>query len=150
VELLQIDYTKLFVGPYGLLTSPYGSAYLEDAKAVMGDSTMDVKKRYREEGLDISLKEAPDHIVIELEFMYFLAFKEIEAIGNSDDGGAARYREKQKAFLDTHLGIWVSEFADNVEANAQTGFYKYLARITKSFVMKDLNRLADNLVGSFR
>ncbi|MBM2831889.1 MAG: torD6, partial [Dehalococcoidia bacterium] len=41
----------LFVGPYRLLAPPYWSAYLEDARVVMGDSTMDVKNRYREEGL---------------------------------------------------------------------------------------------------
>jgi TorA maturation chaperone TorD len=150
VEPLQIDYSKLFVGPYGLLAPPYGSAYFEDARRVMGDSTMDVKSRYREEGLDIGLKEAPDHIAIELEFMYFLIFKEIEAIRNSDDGSAASYLVKQKAFLDAHLGIWVSEFTDNIAANAETEFYRNLARITESFVEKDRSRLDDNLTYSFR
>ena len=146
VESLKIDYSKLFVGPYGLLAPPYGSMYLEDTRMVMGNSTMDVRNKYEEEGLAISLKEAPDHIAIELEFIYFLIFKEIEAIRNSDSGNAARYLEKQQVFLETHLGIWVSEFADNVEANAQTEFYRNLARLTKSFVKKDLKSLSDNSI----
>ncbi len=146
LESLKIDYSKLFVGPYGLLAPPYGSMYLEDTSRVMGNSTMDVKNKYEEEGLDICLKEAPDHITIELEFMYFLIHKEVEAIGFSDSVTAASYLKKQKVFLETHLGEWVSEFANNVEANAQTEFYKNLARLTKSFVKKDLKRLSDNSI----
>ena len=144
VESLKIDYSKLFVGPYGLLAPPYGSMYMEDAKMVMGNSTMDVRNRYAEEGLNVSLKEAPDHIAIELEFIYLLIFREIDAIRNSDFGTAARYLKKQQVFLETHLGMWVSEFADNVAENARTEFYKNLARLTESFVKKDLTSLSDN------
>ncbi len=146
LESLKIDYSKLFVGPYGLLAPPYGSMYLEDTRRVMGNSTMDVRNKYEEEGLDIGLKEAPDHITIELEFMYFLIFKEIEVIRNSDSGNTASYLKKQKVFLETHLGIWVSEFANNVEVNAQTEFYKTLGRLTKSFVEEDLESLSDNSI----
>jgi len=42
VQLLMVDYSKLFVGPYQLLAPPYGSVYLEDGK-LMGESTMDVR-----------------------------------------------------------------------------------------------------------
>jgi TorA maturation chaperone TorD len=144
--LLTVDYSKLFVGPYELLAPPYGSVYLEDKSRVMGDSTVDVKIRYAEEELDIGLKEAPDHIAIELEFMYFLIFSEVEAIRISDSGTAANYLKKQKAFLETHLGIWVSDFADKVEANAETTFYRNLARLTDLFVKEDLMTLSQTPV----
>ncbi len=149
IESIKIDYSKLFLGPYSLIAPPYGSVYLENTRRVMGDSTMDVMKRYTEEGLDISIKEVPDHIAIELEFMYLLIFKQIEAITNSDSGSAASYLRKQKAFLETHLGIWVSEFANNVEANGQTEFYKNLARCTRLFVLEDLKSLPDKLTVGF-
>jgi TorA maturation chaperone TorD len=129
IESLKVDYSKLFVGPYELLAPPYGSVYLEDARRVMGNSTMDAMNKYREEGLDSILKEAPDHIAIELEYMYFLS--------------------PQKACLDSHLGRWVSEFANNVEANGQTEFYKNLARCTRLFVLEDLKSLPDKLTVSF-
>ena len=146
IESLVVDYSKLFVGPYGLLAPPYGSVYLEPMGQVMGNSTLDVKDKYAEEGLAISLKEAPDHIAIELEFMYFLIFKQVEAMRNSDYGNATGYLRKQKAFLESHLGIWVSEFANNVEANGQTEFYKNIARSTKLFVREDLKSLSDNSI----
>ncbi len=146
IESLKIDYSKLFVGPYSLIAPPYGSVYLENTRRIMGNSTIDVMNRYREEGLDIGIKEVPDHIAIELEFMYLLIFKQGEAIRNSDSGNAVSYLRKQKAFLESHLGIWVSEFANNVEANGQTEFYKNLARSTKLFVEKDLRSLSENSI----
>lgn len=143
IELLKIDYSKLFLGPYQLLAPPYGSVYLEDARRVMGNSTIDAKNRYEAEGLEIGLKEAPDHIAIELEFMYFLIFKEIEAARNSDNAQALNFITKQEAFLKTHLGMWVSEFGDRVEEKAETAFYKVLGRITRAFVCEDRDTMSD-------
>lgn len=143
IKLLKIDFSRLFLGPFKLPAPPYGSLYLEKSGMTMGESTIDAKARYREEGLDITFKEAPDHIAIELEFMYFLIFREIEAQEQSDTASAERFFEKQKSFLSEHLGAWISEFTDTVEANAQTPLYKNLARLTKSFVENDLKNLLD-------
>ena len=144
VESLKVDYAKLFVGPYELLAPPYGSVYLENGK-LMGDSTMDVKNWYALEGLEITLREVPDHIALELEFVYFLISKETEAISNSSSENAIHYLEKQKAFVETHLGQWVSAFADRVKERAETEFYRSLAYATESFVRSDLENLYDSL-----
>jgi len=68
-EALKVDFARLFVGPYKLLAAPYGSVYLDSGRTMMGDSTLDVKNRYREAGLNTAtnFKEAPDHITAELE-----------------------------------------------------------------------------------
>lgn len=145
IEHLSIDYSRLFVGPFELLAPPYGSVYLEGERRVMGDSTIDARNRYQELGLDLSggLKEAPDHIAIEMEFMYYLIFKEIESIERADLESGMDYLQQQRAFLEDHLGAWVSEFADNVEENARTDFYKNLARATKVFVQKDASDISE-------
>jgi TorA maturation chaperone TorD len=139
IDSLIKDYTKLFVGPYGILAPPYGSLYLEDSDRVMGSSTLDAIRCYKEEGLDVCLKEAPDHIAIELEYMYFLIFKELEATKNNDFESVSQYQEKQRTFLNNHLGAWIPDFTDKIEANAQTEFYKIIARITKNLIEKDTN-----------
>ncbi|UCE97476.1 MAG: molecular chaperone TorD family protein [Dehalococcoidia bacterium] len=141
LDSLIIDYTKLFIGPYGLLAPPYGSIYLEENDRVMGNSTMDARRSYIEEGLDICLKDAPDHIAIELEFMYFLVFKEIEAAKSDDYDSILSYREKQRVFLKNHLGAWASDFTSKIKASAQTEFYKNLARITKNFIDNEKRNL---------
>ena len=69
-ESLKSDFSRLFIGPFKLLAPPYGSIYLDGNSCLMGASTMEVRQLYRNEGLNPVIKEAPDHIAIELEFMY--------------------------------------------------------------------------------
>ena len=152
LEKLKIDFARLFAGPYSLLAPPYGSVYLEGERQIMGDSTLDVQNRYRKEGVELSdsFRDVPDHIAAELEFMYFLVFKEIQALENSDVDTTIDYFEKQRAFLSEHLGAWVFEFADSIEKEAETEFYKNLARLTKAFVRQDLDYLSDlPLLGAY-
>ena len=143
IDSLKVDYTRLFIGPYRLLAPPYGSVYMEKNRMVMGDSTMDAKQRYQEAGLNLTLKEAPDHVAIELEFMHFLIFKEIEALSNDDMNRGIDLLQKQKAFLQIHLGVWVAEFTRSVGDNAETDFYRRLAQATQRFVLDDLNLLSE-------
>lgn len=142
-KTLAIEFARLFVGPYHLLAPPYGSVYLEKERRVMGDSTMDVKKRYSKAGLDISekFKDAPDHISAELEFMYYLIYKEIEAINTGAAEDASEQLIKQKSFLFNHLGNWVPHFTGLLLEKAKTGFYRNLAFVTRKFVAEDLDYL---------
>ena len=76
-EELAVDHARLFVGPFGLKAPPYGSLYLDGDGKVMGNSTMRVIQIYEEEGLEIDAEftELPDHVAVELEFMYYLAHR---------------------------------------------------------------------------
>lgn len=143
LESLKIDFSRLFVGPYKLLAPPYGSVYLEDGKLI-GDSTIDVKEWYENEGLDIVIKDAPDHISMELEFMYFLITKQIEAIKDSNLQQVQSYLQKQSSFLQTHLAMWLPGFAGNVQQNAETDFYVQLSGLTNNFVQKDIKSLVED------
>lgn len=142
---LQVDHAALFVGPFELLAPPYGSVYLEEGRKIMGNSTIDAQHRYREAGLQVSdnFKEAPDHIVVELEFLHYLIFNEIEALDQYDIARALGHLETQNAFLHDHLGAWLNSFTENVEKNAQTNFYKNLALVTKHFVQLDHTNVTD-------
>ena len=80
---------------------------------------------------------------LELEFVYVLVLKEIDAVENSNAAIAGRCRSKQASFLNNHLGSWVSQFADAVQTHAQTGFYRALAHATRSLVMQDLQEFCD-------
>ena len=146
-ELLEIDYARLFVGPFNLLAPPYGSVYLEGERQVMGASTADVQMRYRAAGLDVDtgFKDAPDHVAAELEFMHFLIFKAMEAAGQGDADQVIACLTNQQSFLEIHLGAWIHEFADNVVKNAATSFYRNLARTTEIFIRNDYHVLTSVL-----
>ena len=147
IQELKVDYARLFVGPYTLLAPPYGSVYMEQERRVMGNSTMDVIKRYRESGLavDKEFKDAPDHIAAELEFMHYLIYKEIEAANQGDLNSIFACLLNQQSFLKVHLGAWVSEFARNVMDNARTSCYRDLARITDEFIKDDCQAISEVL-----
>ena len=139
IDTLTVDFSRLFVGPYSLLAPPYGSVYLEGKRRLMEDSTMDILLRYADAGLTTSedFNDIPDHIRAELEFMHYLIIKEIDAAYNGDTNQLTTILESQRAFLENHLCAWISDFADNVAANAQTAFYRKLARTTEAFVNDD-------------
>ena len=106
IQELKVDYARLFVGPYTLLAPPYGSVYLEPERRIMGNSTMDVIKRYRQSGIVVAgdFKDAPDHITAELEFMHYLIYKEIEANNRGDANSTFTCLLNQQSFLQDHLG----------------------------------------------
>lgn len=145
IESLRVEYAKLFVGPFEVLAPPYGSVYLDNSERVMTDSTMDVMDRYREVGLDTDIDEPADHVAAELEFMYVLLVREIEAISKSNHDDAVEYLRRQQDFLNRHLGRWIADFTDEVTDYAETDFYRTLARETESFVTNDVDRVADRL-----
>ncbi len=76
---LSIDHAALFVGPFELIAAPYGSVYIDKKRTVMGDSSQNVAHCYQDAGVSVDVKEPPDHIAIELEFLHFLCSKEATA-----------------------------------------------------------------------
>lgn len=137
-EELLVDYSRLFVGPAELLAAPYGSVYLEKDRRVMGDSTMAVLDFYKSRGLvmDGDFKELPDHIAVELEFMYYLVFKEIEALELPDMTAAAAVLESQEFFMNKFLCPWADKLADKMMEGAETAFYRALAGCLAALIYK--------------
>ena len=138
---LLLDYTRLFLGPFGILAKPYGSVYLDGENIVMGDSTMRALALYREGGFEMAedFREMPDHVALELEFLYLLNFRrggEIEAREQ------ARLDGLKRGFLAEHLGRWIGEFADAMRNGAETRFFTQLADMTEKVVLEDLREQA--------
>ena len=135
-----VDYAKLFVGPFNLLAAPYSSVYLGHERRVMGDSTIEAVNLYQEAGLVINenLKDAPDHIKVELEFMQYLIMKNI---ATGDD----KFLKLQKEFLVNHLALWVVDFKEAVTANSKTILYKNLVAVTNIFISLDQQFLSEKI-----
>jgi TorA maturation chaperone TorD len=139
-EELLVDYAKLFVGPNELIAPPYGSIYLDKERKVMGDSTIKTMELYREAGLAINddFKELPDHIAVELEFMYYLIFKETEALEKSDIDTAHKFIKMQQEFLNSFLGLWINNFCEKIKNGTDNEFYLALAECVSAFIMNSV------------
>jgi TorA maturation chaperone TorD len=135
-EELLVEYSRLFIGPFGVIAPPYGSVYLDGERRVMGDSTMKVIGMYRNEGLSGSsdARELPDHVAVELEFMSYLVFKEIKALETSDLRAAAAAVEKQERFSGEILRRWIPPFCEMIKENTENGFYTALAQCASTFI----------------
>lgn len=141
-DALLLDYTRLFLGPFNILAKPYGSIYLDGDQVIMGDSTMAVMARYREGGfqIDESFSEVPDHVAVELEFLYLLNAR----LGNRDTQAdqRAHLAALKHSFLSEHLGRWVTPFTEAMESAADSGFYQKVAALTRRLVLDDLQETA--------
>ena len=143
---LLLDYTRLFLGPSHILAKPYGSFWLEEQKTLMGESTMAVRELYRAGGFDMDeeFKELPDHVAVEMEFLYLLIFRQNEARQNGDQERLNAVTAMKKRFLAEHLGRWIGPFAETVKNSAESIFYRQLAELTALFVSMEARRDAED------
>lgn len=141
---LEVEYSRLFVGPYKPLVYPCESIFLEAYRrgATGGQYLVEA---YRQEGLGLTsdFKELPDHISAEFEFMAHLCSKEIEADEAGRWQSAFNYEDKQEAFIKEHIIVWVPAFLQIIERATTSDFYKSLARIAWQFIRWDYERLSE-------
>lgn len=97
---------------------------------------MKVIGMYRNQGLSGSadVRELPDHVAVELEFMSSLVFEEIKAMGKSDLRAAVEAVEKQERFSGEFLRRWIPPFCERIKENTENGFYTALAQCASTFI----------------
>lgn len=124
---LQVDYAKLFVGPFKLLANPYGSCYLENENMIMGSTTKAVEKLYLEAGLNVAkdVYEVSDHVAIELEFLHFLLSK----ISLNQD--AEKHRDIFDRMYPVYCEPFFEKLSDKIIENAETSYYKNVGEILR-------------------
>lgn len=106
----------------------------------------DISGFYRAFGFVVgnSVRERPDHLAVELEFMHLLAIKEAYAAGNGSVAHVEICVEAQGKFLHDHLGGWIGLFAQSLALNA-AGAYLALAEFAAAYVTADAARLGVTL-----
>lgn len=135
-QTLLVDYTRLFLGPVETLAKPYGTAWQGAPVQTEDNPPPAVLELYREGGFDIDpeFMELPDHVAVELEFLYLLTFNRNQAVRAGQLDAASAIERLQQRFMGEHLGAWIVPFAAAVAAGAQTAFYRELAAFTERFV----------------
>jgi putative dimethyl sulfoxide reductase chaperone len=130
---LEVEYARLFVGPFQVVAPPYSSVYSGNEPRMMGESTQTAIDFYLQAGLDPSEtnKEPPDHISTELEFLYYLVFKFVE----SQD---RRFTQLADSFLDHHVRHWVPSFIQRLKQGTQVTFYQKLSDLLNDFMTLEL------------
>ena len=137
---LKREYTRLFINAFPhVVAPPYGSIYLEKEGQVFGKTTPEVLQFYHQSSLAIKeeVKDLPDHLAYELEFMGILANQESQATG----GEKIRLEEMQMDFFSRFLLPWVPVFCEKIERNSHSPFYSHLGQLTREFIHLEKNYL---------
>jgi len=141
----QAEYLRLFDVGLGIPPCPlYSGIYRGGRKAVMEELT----RFYNFFGLSIEqgAGELPDHVTTELEFMHFLAFKELAALHQGDD--PAPYRRAQVDFLERQLISWLPALEERLGSLDAPSFYATLVRATNAFAHVERAYLQESLRSS--
>lgn len=139
LQTLLVDYSRLFLGPVDPLARPYGSFWLTGEQTLMRDATLATLALYKEGGFEIDgdFRDLPDHVAVELEFLYVLDFRQNQARRDEDEAGAATLAALRARFLAGHLAAWIGPFADAMRQGAQTLFYRELAELTALWIRRN-------------
>lgn len=151
-DTLEFEYNRLFVGPARLVAPPYESVYLTEDRLVMGETIHDVRRAYREIGLEArnAFREPEDHIAIELEYLARLQNRCLDALEEQDRIEAARMIRLELDFLEGHALGWVPEFCLKVTEGSPERFFRALAGVlpilleTDRELIKGLEAVANN------
>jgi len=135
IQELMVEYARLFIGPFKIPVPPYSSMYFQE-KILMSNVTLWVMEMYKQAGLhfDTNLKDLPDHVVVETQFLYYLLFNQVNEFKNGNKDDAERYHELMQFFVNQHYRKWIPDFCNKIIENTNNSFYKALARCFEKFV----------------
>jgi TorA maturation chaperone TorD len=107
------------------------------------EETLAVRKKYMQAGLVVNPKESipDDHIGTELEFIFYLCQKARQA---EDEEAREALLRMQQDFFREHLVLWVSPLCNRLFKEAQSRYFKGVARTTQGFVNWDYQEIVSH------
>lgn len=147
LDKLKSEYTYLFIGPNSLPAPPWESVYLTKERVLFQESTLNVRRAYLKYNFLPSNypHEADDHIGLELDFMAHLSQVAQEHFENGRTEELKTVLEDQKAFLQEHLLLWISDFAQDIQKSKTHYFYPAMVDLTKHVIKIDATLLDELL-----
>ena len=135
IQKFQVEYARLFIGPFKVPAPPYSSLYLGE-DILMGDTTVWVKNFYRDTGLefDTELRDLPDHAAVETEFIYYLIYNEFNNLDRGFTDEAKLFWDRQKTFTGQHYNLWIPKLCDKVIENTELDYFKIIFKYLKLLV----------------
>lgn len=118
-ESLSEAWQRLFIGPYALPASPWGSVYLDKENVLFGDSMLELRRWMRKNDIsnEQESNEPEDHIGLLLMLTAWLAEEGLQ--------------QKVDELLAWHILPWSGRFLELFIANAEHPFYQALGELTQ-------------------
>ena len=140
-EHLHVDFAEISL----VNLIPYESFYTREDGMIESGGDNPVYQFYEE--FDFTVEKglarvlSPDHIGVELEFMYMLCEAQIKALNEDDQESAKEIQSLQKSFMEKHILKWVPLYLINVKNEASTPLYHDSAMTGLEFILSDYEYL---------
>ncbi len=126
----RTQYSRIF---HRSLPPPYETTYTSGGSV---RELADIAGFYRAFGMEAS-GEKCDHVAAELEFLSYVALKEVHAHEQSQPERAAVSREAHARFIVAHAGTWLPLFAAQIERVSSEGPYAGVVRAAHLAIAAD-------------
>ncbi|MCL6571397.1 MAG: molecular chaperone TorD family protein [Bacillus sp. (in: Bacteria)] len=136
------EYQRLFIGPGPLVAPPWESYYRSKEQLLYEEWTYQIREQYHQFGLQ-NIKEnnePDDHLLLELEFIIFLADLCLQETKNER---VIELISSQIHLLEKHLTIWIPYFCKRVIEHANSQLYLGAAMLLEDFLSFDLTSLIE-------
>ncbi len=137
---LETQYIRAFGHTMRQNSPAYEMEYGQGHVFMQSHSMAELAGFYRAFGTEAASGERLDHIGTELEFMYYLSYKESYALASGIEEGAEVCRDGQRRFLEKHLGHWGPLFLRGLESVVE-GLYRPLSRATLAWLEMEAKEL---------
>jgi TorA-specific chaperone len=128
-QYLEEGYVRLFINNRGGVAAPlYASCYeAEKPPRLMGEAAVRMQKKIVAAGMDIGddIREPPDHLSIELEFLYFL-------LSQAKPGDRPDSMAQAAMFASQIMLPWVRIFNQRLKDETRCRFYPLITAVLLS------------------
>ena len=122
---LEEGYVRLFIGAKCGITAPlYESCYEFEGAPLMGRAAAKMKERFETKNLSVAdtIREPPDHLSIELEYLYFVLDK---GWREEDDALVAEAVD----FASDIMLPWISKLSKKLASEEKCRYYPFMAAV---------------------
>ncbi len=128
LEVLQVEYTRLFINTFPTLPAPLYKSFYED-KELFGNSVGILIDTYEKYGFEVSQdrKELPDALPLLLEFVYRLNLEQFPIY-------------EQHQFINKFILSWSNKLEQKIIENKEIEFYEFLITALNRFLKEDVKQ----------
>jgi TorA maturation chaperone TorD len=144
LEALQSEYRRV-LGLTGSLC--YETEYGLPHEFRHSQELADISGFYNAFGFSLggAVRERPDHVAVEFEFLYLLALKEAYALEKGTQEQVEICIDARRSFLHDNIGQWLPLFAESLARMAPDSLYTALARFAVNIIRADADQLGVQL-----
>ncbi len=146
---LESAYQRSFTLSYSADCPLYETAFSASHIFQQTQHQADIAGFYRAFGVEGG-GERPDHLAVELEFLYLVSLKEARAREEGEREHVAVCRDAQRSFVRDHLGRWAPVIAGRIAVAGRGTFYAAAARLLRAFAAREEAYLRLGTIERFR